>query len=274
MSSPLSGFTAVPNPQMLAFMGAQSFIMMYQAGEGWQYGKRKISAMSNEDFNKLTPEIVMQKQAVVLKNSLDTIQKSMNDMTPMISTIVEQYGDFIHEIIKSLPQIAQNIVGGEEHEHGEFSTRAGTPAFITPITPYIPKFVDTKTVVPHGHEPVATIPFGPQLKERQEVEKKIQKDTRRPVGSRDLSIRQRQLESAGAVIDVVRRKIRSLTVTMGQIHTKQVATKSGSSLENFYRNKRNRLIDIRKPLLLKLLDLTKRFHSKYGVWYASSVTLS
>ncbi len=110
MSSPISGFTAIPNPQMLAFMGAQSFIMMYQAGEGWQYGKRKISAMSNEEFNKLTPNIVLEKQAVVLKDALGTIETSMNNMTPMVRTIVEQYGDFVREIIKASPQVVRNLL--------------------------------------------------------------------------------------------------------------------------------------------------------------------
>ncbi len=113
MSSPLSGFTAVPNPQMLAFMGAQSFIMMYQAGEGWQYGKRKISAMSNDDFNRLTPERLLQNQAATLRNSLETIKKSMNDMTPMIRTIIQQYGDFLKEIIDVAPATALNVTGGQ-----------------------------------------------------------------------------------------------------------------------------------------------------------------
>ncbi len=133
--SPLSAFTAVPNPQMLAFMGAQSFVMMYQAGEGWQYGKRRISAMSNEEFNKLTPQIVMEKQAVVLRSSLATIERSMNDMTPMIGTIVKQYGDFIREIIAAIPEAFQNALG--QNESRQFSARPGTPAFITPIIPYI-----------------------------------------------------------------------------------------------------------------------------------------
>ncbi len=93
-------------------MGAQSFIMMYQAGEGWQYGKRKISAMSNEEFNKLTPELVLEKQAIVLRNALPTIQKSMDDMTPMIRTIIAQYGDFIREMISALPEAVGNIFEG------------------------------------------------------------------------------------------------------------------------------------------------------------------
>ncbi len=124
MSLPISGFTAVPNPQMLAFMGAQSFIMMYQAGEGWQYGKRRISAMSNEEFNELTPELVLEKQAIVLKNSLKTIEQSMNNMTPMIETIIKQYGEFLRIVIKETPQalatgfsgITDPTTGGHEHE--------------------------------------------------------------------------------------------------------------------------------------------------------------
>ncbi len=112
MSSPLSAFTAVPNPQMLAFMGAQSFIMMFQAGEGWQYGKRRISAMTNEDFNKLTPERLLQNQAATLRSSISTIEKSMNDMTPMIKTIISQYGDFLREIIAEAPKALLKGTGG------------------------------------------------------------------------------------------------------------------------------------------------------------------
>ncbi len=91
-------------------MGAQSFIMMFQAGEGWQYGKRRISAMSNEDFNKLTPERLLQNQAVTLRSSISTIERSMNAMTPMVGTIVAQYGDFVKEIIKVLPKVSQDVV--------------------------------------------------------------------------------------------------------------------------------------------------------------------
>ncbi len=90
-------------------MGAQSFIMMFQAGEGWQYGKRRISAMSNEDFNKLTPLRLLQNQAANLRSSISTIEKSMNDMTPMIRTIILQYGDFLKEIISVTPAVAKDV---------------------------------------------------------------------------------------------------------------------------------------------------------------------
>jgi len=143
LSSPISGFTAIPNPQMLAFMGAQSFIMMFQAGEGWQYGKRRISAMSNEEFNKLTPERILQNQAANLRASIPTIQKSMDDMTPMIRTIIAQYGDFLREAIAAAPQAIANVFqpsgtgGGHDESQGALSPSPGVASFLAPVIPNI-----------------------------------------------------------------------------------------------------------------------------------------
>ncbi len=114
MSLPISGFTAIPNPQMPAFLGAQSFIMMYQAGEGWQFGKRRISAMKNEDFNKLTPMMLMERQAMELKGAIPIIEKSMDNMTRMIPMMMEQFGDFTREAIKAIPQTVANVFSGTE----------------------------------------------------------------------------------------------------------------------------------------------------------------
>ncbi len=111
MSSPISGFTAIPNPQMLAFMPIQSYLMMYFAGSGWQYGKRKISAMSNEQFNKLTPEELLQQHSIELKNMLPTLSKTLNDVTPLVSLLIEQYGDFIVEALKVTPKVVSQVSG-------------------------------------------------------------------------------------------------------------------------------------------------------------------
>ncbi len=118
MSSPISGFTAIPNPQMLAFMPIQSYLMMYFAGSGWQYGKRRISAMSNEEFNALTPESLIAQHSDELKRIMPTLEKSLNDITPLIRILIEQYGDFIKEALKALPQALLNAIG---QGGGEFS---------------------------------------------------------------------------------------------------------------------------------------------------------
>ncbi len=110
MSSPISGFTAVPNPQMLAFMPIQSYLMMYFAGSAWQFGKRKISAKSNEEFNKLTMKTLLEEHTMELKSVIPTLEKSLNDVTPLVSVLIEQYGDFIREALAAAPQALENAI--------------------------------------------------------------------------------------------------------------------------------------------------------------------
>ncbi len=112
MSSPISGFTAIPNPQMLAFMPIQSYLMMYFAGSAWQFGKRKISAKSNEEFNKLTMKTLLEEHTIELKSVIPTLEKSMDDVTPLIRILIEQYGDFVREAIRALPEAIGNIFQG------------------------------------------------------------------------------------------------------------------------------------------------------------------
>ncbi len=109
MSSPLSGFTAVPNPQMLAFMPIQSYLMMYFAGAGWQIGKRKISAIPNTEFNKMSANDLLKGFTADLRETIPTLERSMNDVTPLIKVLIEQYGDFVREAIKALPEAIGNI---------------------------------------------------------------------------------------------------------------------------------------------------------------------
>ncbi len=112
MSSPISGFTAIPNPQMLAFMPIQSYLMMYFAGAGWQIGKRKVSAIPNDKFNPMSAKDLLQDFTADLKESIPVLEKSLQDITPLIRILIEQYGDFIKEAINAMPQALQNIIGG------------------------------------------------------------------------------------------------------------------------------------------------------------------
>ncbi len=277
MSSPLSGFTAVPNPQMLAFMGAQSFIMMYQAGEGWQYGKRKISAMSNEEFNKLTPELVLEKQAVVLRNSLQTIEKSMNAMTPMIGTIVKQYGDFIREIIASIPQAISNISHDPNHPTDSLPP-AGVAGFLTPAISLIPKEVQRVTNPIHEHPDQIPV-FGPQKPSAQEIkaiaanEKFRQEEADRITRANarriadlkaksDLQNRQDALENHKKQIDTAVKNLgaasgRSLNSFPGSSWNDQIARANKLSAKTAYV----------KPFIVALSNLRTDFHKKYGYWY-------
>ncbi len=112
MSSPISGFTAIPNPQMLAFMPIQSYLMMYFAGAGWQIGKRKVSAIPNDKFNPMSATQLLEGFTADLRESIPVLEKSLQDITPLIRILIEQYGDFIKEAIAAMPQALQNIIGG------------------------------------------------------------------------------------------------------------------------------------------------------------------
>ncbi len=99
-------------------MPIQSYLMMYFAGSAWQYGKRKISAMSNEEFNKLDMKTLLEQHTMELKSVIPTLERSLNDVTPLVAILIEQYGDFIKEALKAVPQALLNAIG---QGGGEFS---------------------------------------------------------------------------------------------------------------------------------------------------------
>ncbi len=124
MSLPISGFTAVPNPMMLSFLASQGFAIMYFGGAGWQFGKRKVSGMSNEEVNAMTPEQFMLKLNLELKGMVPTMQQGMKDMTPLIHTTMVQFGAYIREAIRAFPEAV-----GEIFAEGDSTFRGNLAAF-------------------------------------------------------------------------------------------------------------------------------------------------
>ncbi len=109
MVLPISGFLPVPLPMMIPFMGAQSLVIGKMFGEGFQYGKRKISAMPNEEFNKLTFEDMMSNARVEMQNSIPTMQAALQDMKPMVQTVVHEFTNYLSLVISEAPKQAQQI---------------------------------------------------------------------------------------------------------------------------------------------------------------------
>ncbi len=104
MVLPISGFLPVPLPMMIPFMGAQSLVIGKMFGEGFQYGKRKISAMPNEEFNKLTFEAMMSNARSEMQASIPTMQQAMQDMKPMVETVVHEFTNYLSLVIEKAPQ--------------------------------------------------------------------------------------------------------------------------------------------------------------------------
>ncbi len=109
MSFPNSGFTAVPNPMMLSFLATQGFAIMYYGGAGWQFGKRKVSGMSNEEINKMSPNEFLMKLHSETKTMVPTMSQGMKDMTPLIRTTMIEFGAYVREAIQAVGPMVANI---------------------------------------------------------------------------------------------------------------------------------------------------------------------
>ncbi len=73
--------------------------MAKQFGENFQYGKRRISAMSNEEFNKLTPQKLQENANAELKAMIPAMEDSIKEMsafqTFLIGEFIKMIGDML-----------------------------------------------------------------------------------------------------------------------------------------------------------------------------------
>ncbi len=90
MVLPISGFMPVPLAMMIPFMFMQSIMMGYGFGTGFQYSKRKISAMSNEEFNKTTIKDETVKMFEAYTKIIPDLQQSIRDSKDLQVTVVEE----------------------------------------------------------------------------------------------------------------------------------------------------------------------------------------
>ncbi len=102
-------------------MPIQSYLMMYFAGAGWQIGKRKISAIPNDEFNKMSANDLLKGFTADLRETIPTLERSLNDITPLIATLIEQYGDFIKIALEVIPQVAADVVTSARGFEGSFA---------------------------------------------------------------------------------------------------------------------------------------------------------
>ncbi len=165
-----STFMPLPLAIMIPFMGIQSGVMAQQFGMNFQFGKRKISAMSNEEFNKLTPAQLQADMNEQIKLLIPTFGEALREMRPFQRMIFEEMLAVMKTAIDVGIDVAKagvdplaHIFG--QHIHGStvgdqdpdkfkppdgitpFQPSAevvfGSPKPVVPGTPTPPKFVDT-----------------------------------------------------------------------------------------------------------------------------------
>ncbi len=81
-------------------------------GKSYQYGKRKISAMSNEDFNKLTPADLAKEITADFTVLIPELKIAMQQSTEFQGQIIVEMGN----ILKTLPDIVKEFIFGTPGE--------------------------------------------------------------------------------------------------------------------------------------------------------------
>ncbi len=145
-----STFMPLPLAIMIPFMGIQSGVMAQQFGMNFQYGKRKISAMSNEEFNKLTPQQMQVDFSTMIEGMIPTFEKSLRDMRPFQRMIFIEMIAAFKEAVDLGIDIAKGVVGVPP---------TGTPD----IDPH--KFLSPKEIEEHkkhGHLGGVEVPSTPK----------------------------------------------------------------------------------------------------------------
>ncbi len=85
-------------------MFMQSAAMALGFGSFFQYGKRKISSMSNEEFNALTPEALTAQLLSNVNNMIPSVQSSFKQMEQMNVLILDAMANYFSQGVAKLDQ--------------------------------------------------------------------------------------------------------------------------------------------------------------------------
>lgn len=114
-------FAPLPLAIMIPFMAAQSAAIGQAFGTHFQYAKRKISSMSNEEFNKLTPTQLVEDLTADIRGMIPSVTRSFDDMEKLQTIIIDSLLDSVRnlpsDIISSLskapdtPSVSPSVAG-------------------------------------------------------------------------------------------------------------------------------------------------------------------
>ncbi len=130
----------LPLAMMIPFMGIQSAVMAKQFGENFQYGKRRISAMSNEEFNKLTPKILNENANEELKSMIPSMEASITNMREFQTFLIREFINVIQQSLAGGLDELMHTFGVKEHlfPHGDTPLEPLPPPPTLPPPPNLP----------------------------------------------------------------------------------------------------------------------------------------
>ncbi len=161
-------------------MVAQSLAMMEAAGKGWQFGKRKISAMSNEDFNKLTPHKILEDSLGEYKLMIPSMTQAFDESRLLQTKIIEVMVGYAVQLLSDIEKGLKAALSGHQHTEG-LQTAIKNPFVSSFLTPAIIPPVPTEDLIPltdtHIHEPSTVQDFEEfQKQQAEDLRKKKLRD--------------------------------------------------------------------------------------------------
>jgi len=91
-------FAPLPLAVMIPFMAGQSFAMGEAFGKGFQYGKRKVSSMTNEQFNASSGPQMFAETTADITAMIPTMSKGMEKFHTLQTDIILKMIDYIAKL--------------------------------------------------------------------------------------------------------------------------------------------------------------------------------
>jgi len=103
-------FAPLPLAVMIPFMAGQSFAMGEAFGKGFQYGKRKVSSMTNEQFNASSAPQMFAETTADITQMIPTMQNAMEKFHTLQTDIILKMIDYIAKLpAEVLPAVTEGL---------------------------------------------------------------------------------------------------------------------------------------------------------------------
>ncbi len=97
---------------MVPFMAGQSFAMGEAFGKGFQYGKRRVSSMTNAEFNASSAEKMFGETTADITKMIPAMKNAMSQFSTLQTDIILEMVKYIAQLPKEvIPEIAP-VIGG------------------------------------------------------------------------------------------------------------------------------------------------------------------
>jgi len=125
-------FAPFPLALMVPFMAGQSLAMGEAFGKGFQYGKRKISSMSNEEFNALNFQQLAESIHTDYKMMIPSLEESIKASDRLQDAVFKALADVIKDIPSQILDFFGDIGGTSTNNNNNNTNNVGPPVLTKP----------------------------------------------------------------------------------------------------------------------------------------------